>query len=85
MWHQDTVLTAALGLFAAGCFDDFQLTGDGDGTTGDPNDGVYINCLNINHLNSWWQFGPGGVPVQLFGAYPELAHSTHASVHPTWE
>jgi hypothetical protein len=67
-------LAATLTLFSGACFDDSSIFGDSDGTGGDPptsHDDVYITCLNNNYLNSWWDFGPGGVPIKLFGAYPE--------------
>jgi hypothetical protein len=74
MKQQHAFLAATITIFSGACFDDIQITGDGDDTGGkvDPDlDGVYIHCLNENYSNSWWQFGPDGVLLKLFGAYPE--------------
>jgi hypothetical protein len=65
------IFAATFALLSAACFDDFQTTGDSDDGTGGDTDGVYINCLNENYLNSWWTIGPDGVPMKLFGAHPE--------------
>jgi hypothetical protein len=71
MKRQYVVLAASIAGSSGGCWDDYHLEDD-DETGGTDTDGVSINCLNENYLNSWWHIGPGGVPVQLFGAYPEL-------------
>jgi hypothetical protein len=71
MKQQHAFLAVTITVFSAACFDDIQIgDDDGSGTGGDP-DGVYINCLNENYSNFWWQLGPDGVPVKHFGADPE--------------
>jgi hypothetical protein len=75
MKQQHAFLAATITGFCGACFDDTLLTRDG-GETGEPFDGVYITCLNNNYSNSWWDFGPDGIPVKLFGAYPERPLNT---------
>jgi hypothetical protein len=67
------IFAATLTIFSGGCFDDIHIGYSDGGTEGpvNPPDGIYINCLNENYSNSWWQVGPGGVPVQLYGVAPE--------------
>jgi hypothetical protein len=59
--------STAIAAVSGACVDDSEVTGDGaeTGDEGTPPDGVYINCLNENHSNSWWNFGPDGILIQF--------------------